>query len=81
MASASNMVGPVVLGLFMGFYLDKFFQTSPLFTILLLFFGLATGIWSILKYTHFSHIYTNPDAVDASDSESLPKKKKPTGKE
>jgi len=72
MASVSNMAGPVVLGFFMGFYLDKFFNTSPLFTLSLVFLGIATGLWSIIKYTHYSQAYTDPDTL----KKRLPQKTK-----
>lgn len=52
MADVFSMVSPVVLGLFLGIALDRWLGTAPLFTLILLFLGLATGFWSIIKQSH-----------------------------
>lgn len=49
MADALAMVSPILLGLFLGIFLDRRFGTAPLFTLSLLFLGIATGFWSIFK--------------------------------
>lgn len=43
------MLGPVLVGLFLGKWLDQVFNKFPLFTISLTMFGVFTGIWSIIK--------------------------------
>jgi len=42
-----TLVGSTFLGLFAGYYLDRWLQTSPWFTILLLLFGIAAGFLNI----------------------------------
>lgn len=77
MVSASNMVGPVIFGFFLGYYLDSVFDLSPLLTISLTFLGIATGIWSVIKYTHFQHLTQSPTEIkkesqsSAKDPENL----------
>ena len=39
----------VVVGTAMGFYLDKWLDTSPIFLIILFFFGVAAGALNIYK--------------------------------
>lgn len=39
----------VVIGITLGYFLDKYFQTSPYLTILFLFFGIAAAIKTILR--------------------------------
>lgn len=38
-----HMVAATFLGLFVGVYLDKYFDTSPWLTIIFLLFGIAAG--------------------------------------
>ena len=42
-----TLVGCTFLGLFAGYYLDRWLETSPWFTILLLLFGIAAGFLNI----------------------------------
>lgn len=46
-----TLVGCTFLGLFAGYYLDRWLKTSPLFTILLLLFGIAAGLINIFIST------------------------------
>lgn len=48
-AISAQLVGSILIGLFFGKWLDAKFGTLPLFLILGLLFGLATGIYSMLK--------------------------------
>jgi ATP synthase protein I len=48
-AILSQLVGSVLIGLFTGMWLDEQFGTAPLFLIILLFLGLALGIWAMLQ--------------------------------
>ncbi|HBU70048.1 MAG TPA: hypothetical protein DEE98_06640 [Elusimicrobia bacterium] len=43
------LVACVAIGFFSGFYLDKWLKTSPVFTLVMLFVGVAAGFWSIYK--------------------------------
>lgn len=50
----SHLVGSTLLGIFGGMYLDKKIGTTPLFLIIGLFFGLAAGIFAMIKLVnHF----------------------------
>ena len=39
----------VVIGITLGYFLDKYFHTSPYLTILFMFFGIAAAIKTIMK--------------------------------
>ncbi|MBN1142566.1 MAG: AtpZ/AtpI family protein [Deltaproteobacteria bacterium] len=41
------MVASTVIGLAMGYYIDKWLDTSPWFTLILLVFGIASGFRNI----------------------------------
>ncbi|MFC3886417.1 AtpZ/AtpI family protein [Bacillus songklensis] len=45
----SQLVGSVLLGLFLGRWLDQKFGTEPLFLILCLLLGLGAGIYAMLR--------------------------------
>lgn len=47
--SGYKMVGPVVMGMMIGYFIDQQFHTSPWFMLGMIFFGLITGFWSVLK--------------------------------
>jgi F0F1-type ATP synthase assembly protein I len=47
-AIVGQLVGSILIGIFGGKYLDHSFQTEPLFLIIGLLLGLATGIWAML---------------------------------
>jgi len=48
-AISAQLVGSILIGLFLGKWLDAKLGTLPLFLILGLFLGLATGIYSMLQ--------------------------------
>lgn len=49
MVEAFTMLTTVVVGFFIGLNLDKWLDSSPLFTILLTFLGIASSIYSTIK--------------------------------
>lgn len=51
--SVYKLTGPVVMGVFLGYYLDQFFDTRPWGLLGMIFLGLATGFWSILRPLYF----------------------------
>ncbi len=48
-AISAQLVGSILIGLFIGKWLDAELGTLPLFLILGLFLGLGTGIYSMLQ--------------------------------
>ena len=44
-----HLFSGTVVGLLIGYYLDKFFNTSPFLTIIFFFFGVAAGIRNMYK--------------------------------
>ena len=42
-------VMPAVIGLLMGALLDRAFKVFPLFTVVFLFLGIMSGLWSLYK--------------------------------
>lgn len=58
-AISAQLVGSILIGLFLGKWLDAEFGTLPLFLILGLLLGLATGIYSMLQL--IKKFYGNDD--------------------
>ncbi len=48
---AGNIIAPPLLGIFFGSFLDQKFGTQPVFLLVLLFLGLATGIRGLFRLT------------------------------
>lgn len=44
-----HLVSGIVVGVLIGYYLDKFFNTSPLLTIVFFFFGIGAGFRNMYK--------------------------------
>ena len=42
-------VMPAIVGLLMGMLIDRAFKVSPLFTVIFLFLGILSGLWSLYK--------------------------------
>ena len=40
---------PAIVGLLIGTLLDKAFKVFPLFTVVFLFLGILSGLWSLYK--------------------------------
>ena len=49
MHSALSFVGPVIVCLVAGIWLDRKFGTSPLFLFIGLFLGFGTGVYSVYR--------------------------------
>jgi ATP synthase protein I len=53
-AILSQLVGSIIIGIFSGRWLDRRWDTEPIFLIIGLFIGLAAGIYSmLLSIRHF----------------------------
>ncbi|MDE5414694.1 MULTISPECIES: AtpZ/AtpI family protein [Alkalihalobacterium] len=48
-AITSYLVGPVLVGVLAGRWLDGYFDKSPLFMIIGLFLGLGSGIYGLIR--------------------------------
>jgi len=69
--SVYKMAGPVVMGVFLGYYLDQILPTRPWMMLGLTFLGIATGFWSVLKPLYFPEYYApkpEPEAEKKDDS-------------
>ncbi|MGF2618231.1 AtpZ/AtpI family protein [Rossellomorea vietnamensis] len=55
-AILSQLVGSMLVGIFGGRWLDGYLDTAPLFLVIGLFLGLATGIYAMFRTvrTYFS---------------------------
>jgi F0F1-type ATP synthase assembly protein I len=42
-------VMPAIVGLFIGMLIDRAFKVFPLFTVVFLFLGILSGLWSLYK--------------------------------
>jgi F0F1-type ATP synthase assembly protein I len=51
-AILSQLVGSVLIGIFGGKWIDNYFETEPLFLIVGLLLGLASGIYAMLRLVH-----------------------------
>ncbi|MDR4890216.1 AtpZ/AtpI family protein [Bacillus sp. HNG] len=50
----SQLVGSILIGIFLGRWIDQMLATEPLFLILGLLLGLATGVYATLRLVnHF----------------------------
>ncbi|GAA0468692.1 AtpZ/AtpI family protein [Alkalibacillus silvisoli] len=47
-AILSHLSGATIVGIFLGRWLDSYFQTSPLFLLIGLFLGLAAGVYGTI---------------------------------
>ncbi|MGM8215018.1 AtpZ/AtpI family protein [Bacillaceae bacterium W0354] len=45
----SYLAGATIVGIFIGRWLDDYFQTTPLFLIIGLLLGLAAGVYGMIK--------------------------------
>lgn len=63
MDTAYRMVGPVLLGMAIGYFIDQQFQTRPWWMLGMTFFGLLTGFWSMLRPLYFSS-KSDPNSPD-----------------
>ncbi len=74
MDTAYRMAAPVVLGIFMGYYLDQRLGTKPWWMLGLLFLGLITGFWTIIKQVYYPELskYTDPTADKTPDNDATP---------
>jgi ATP synthase protein I len=53
-AILSQLVGSILIGIFLGLWLDKEMDTAPLFLIIGLFLGLGTGVYAMMRLVrHF----------------------------
>ena len=44
-----QMAGSIIIGAFIGYFLDKWLNTSPLFIIIFLFLGIAAAFLEVYK--------------------------------
>ena len=74
MDTAYRMAAPVVLGVFIGYYLDQRLGTKPWLMLGLLFLGMLTGFWTIYKQVYYPDLvkYTDPSVDKPSDSDPEP---------
>jgi ATP synthase protein I len=47
---ATDIIAGLAVGAGSGYYLDKFFETKPLFFITFMLLGLLGGFWNIFKH-------------------------------
>jgi ATP synthase protein I len=47
--AGSELLGAVIVGAVLGYWLDRFLGTTPLFMIILLFIGFITGFYNIYR--------------------------------
>lgn len=40
---------PILIGCFLGYYIDSRYKTKPVFTLVLMGIGIASGLYSIIK--------------------------------
>lgn len=53
-AILSQLVGSILIGIFVGREIDDHFETEPLFLIIGLFLGLAAGVYAMIRLVqHF----------------------------
>ncbi|WP_096203048.1 AtpZ/AtpI family protein [Bacillus sp. FJAT-45350] len=45
----SYLVGPILVGVFGGQWLDSYFETKPIFLLIGLLLGIATGVYGLFR--------------------------------
>lgn len=51
----TDLLAGIVVGMFLGYHIDKWLETSPLFFIISTFLGLAAGVLNIYKQVPKEH--------------------------
>ncbi len=82
-----EFTGPLIGGIVLGYFIDQYFDTAPIFIITLLLLGVGAGIMNIYKLSQniggtigYSELHShqkkakNLPSDDSSDQESAPKK-------
>jgi len=68
---AAEFVGAVLVGLALGYWLDRWFKTSPLFMLLMFGFGVAAGVLGgIRAYRNFNAELEAQALAQADDSKN-----------
>ncbi len=49
---ATDMVGGVLVGVFIGYQLDTFFATKPVFLLIFIVIGMAAGVVNVIRTAH-----------------------------
>jgi ATP synthase protein I len=49
MRAGSELTAGVLVGCGIGYLIDRLFDTSPLFLIIFMMFGMATGFWNVYR--------------------------------
>lgn len=63
-----SMVAATLLGLAIGYYLDRWLDTQPVFTLIMLLFGIAAGFRNVYVLTTWElRRQKNQDQVDSDD--------------
>ncbi len=44
-----DFISPIIVGIFMGFWLDRWLSTTPLFLLILFFLGILAGFWNLYR--------------------------------
>ena len=72
MRAGSEFVAAIVVGAGIGWALDHFLGTNPLFLIVFFFIGVAAGVWNVIKLTSPKGGGSGPDSP-LSQSEAADK--------
>ncbi|MFO7576515.1 MAG: AtpZ/AtpI family protein [Pelovirga sp.] len=63
-----SMVAATLLGLAIGYYLDQWLDTQPVFTLIMLLFGIAAGFRNVYVLTTWElRRQKNQDQADSDD--------------
>ncbi len=70
----SELVGPVLVSTFIGYWLDKYFDTKPLLIITFFVLGMITGFFNVIRAAHKMQAETiasgaYKDAKDITDDD------------
>ena len=60
MRVAVELVAGIIVGVLIGFFLDRWFHTMPLFLIIFMLVGAAGGFWNIYKLAFQGQSDKNP---------------------
>ena len=49
MRLSADFISPMIVGIFLGFWLDRWSATTPLFLLIFFFLGILAGFWNLYR--------------------------------
>ncbi len=66
----ADFLSPIVVGIFLGFWLDRWSGATPLFLLLLFFLGVLAGFWNLYRMAQKIDEHNRAIETDANHPDS-----------